>query len=387
MVYLEEKRENTIIRVIGVGGAGGNAVSHMINQGIQGVDFICANTDAQVLARTGASVLIQLGETGLGAGANPTVGRDAALSDRERIADAIRGAHMVFVTAGMGGGTGTGAAPVIAEVAREMGILTVGVVTKPFEFEGIKRMRVASQGIEELSSSVDSMIVVLNERLQEVLGEDITQKEAFRAADTILCNAVAGIAEIINSPGMINVDFQDVCTVMSENGRAMMGSSVASGPDRARVAAERAIACPLLEGVNLSGARGLLVNITSSELSLKLREPKEVMNIIRSYAAEDATIIYGAVYDSEIGDDLRVTVVATGLSEVASKADPAFADRRQAVSLSSSGQIDYDTFDAPAVIRRREQRVASSGSGQDRSNRGGGVEVLDIPSFLRRSVE
>ncbi|WP_092401565.1 MULTISPECIES: cell division protein FtsZ [Candidatus Ichthyocystis] len=385
MVYLEEKRDNTIIRVIGVGGAGGNAVSHMIQQGIQGVDFICANTDAQVLSRTGARILIQLGETGLGAGANPTVGRDAALSDRERIADAIRGANMVFVTAGMGGGTGTGAAPVIAEVAKEMGILTVGVVTKPFDFEGIKRMRVASEGIDELSSCVDSMIVVLNERLQEVLGEDITQKEAFRAADSILCNAVAGIAEIINSPGMINVDFQDVCTVMSENGRAMMGSSIASGPDRARVAADKAIACPLLEGINLSGARGLLVNITASELSLKLREPKEVMNIIRSYAADDATIIYGAVYDNDIGENLRVTVVATGLSEVPVVVENSHFERKQSLPLSSTGQIDYDTFDTPAVIRRRS-RTTMSGSLHDKSGRGG-VEVLDIPSFLRRSVD
>src|SRR6478736_5429061 len=290
-----------IIKVIGVGGAGGNAVNHMIDQGVQGVEFIAVNTDAQVLSRNKAANQIQLGSSGLGAGAKPEEAR------------AVAGAHMVFITAGMGGGTGTGAAPVIAEVARSLGILTVAVVTKPFSFEGSKRMKIAERGIEELAPHVDSLIVILNDKLEEVLGEDVTQEDAFCAADDVLNNAVAGIAEIINNPGLVNVDFQDVRTVMSEQGMAMMGSAAASGIDRARIAAEQTIACPLLEGVNLAGARGVLVNITASKASLKLRETKEVMNIVRTFAADDATIIYGGVYDDALAEGLRVTVVATGL--------------------------------------------------------------------------
>lgn len=304
----------TVIKVVGVGGAGGNAVNHMAAVGVRGVEFICANTDAQALANTGTTAKIQLGESGLGAGSNPEVGRETAIRERTRIAEALKGAHMVFVTAGMGGGTGTGAAPIIAEVAKEMGILTVGVVSKPFEFEGPRRLRVAEEGIAALSKSVDSLIIVLNNRLEEVLGDDITQKEAFRAADDVLSNAVAGISEIINVPGMVNVDFQDVRTVMKEMGTAMMGTAICSGPDRAVRAAEEAISCPLLDGTNLYGARGLLVNIAASEDTLKLRETREVMNLIRSQTSENAIIKFGAVVDNSLGDAMRITVVATGLS-------------------------------------------------------------------------
>src|SRR5436190_8398210 len=283
---VENTASGTVIKVIGVGGAGGNAVDHMIRNGVAGVEFITANTDGQALSRTQAKSQIQLGSTGLGAGAKPEAGRAAALEAREQIADALRGSHMAFITASMGGGTGTGAAPVVAEVAREMGILTVAVVTKPFSFEGAKRMRLAEAGIDELGQHVDALIVILNDKLEEVLGEDVTMDEAFKAADDVLNNAVAGISEIINREGLVNVDFQDVRTVMSEQGMAMMGSAQMSGMDRARIAAEQAIACPLLEGVNLAGARGVLVNITASRPSLKLRETKEVMNIIRSFAAD-----------------------------------------------------------------------------------------------------
>src|SRR5687767_4602504 len=317
---VDSQATGPLIKVIGVGGAGGNAINHMIEQGVQGVEFIAVNTDAQVLARNKARNQLQLGSSGLGAGAKPEEARAVALAERERIEESVAGAHMVFITAGMGGGTGTGAAPVIAEVARGLGILTVAVVTKPFTFEGSKRMKIAEAGIEELVPHVDSLIVILNDKLEEVMGEDVTQEDAFRAADDVLNNAVAGIAEIINLPGLVNVDFQDVRTVMSEQGMAMMGSASASGIDRARIAAEQAIACPLLEGVNLAGARGVLVNITASEASLKLRETKEVMNTIRAFAAEDATIIYGGVYDDDVGEELRVTVIATGLGLPASLA-------------------------------------------------------------------
>ncbi len=304
----------TVIKVIGVGGAGGNAVTHMVSSGLSDVEFICANTDAQALSKTGAATKIQLGETGLGAGSVPEVGRETAIRERTSIADALKGAHMVFITAGMGGGTGTGAAPVVAEVAKEMGILTVGVVSKPFEFEGARRMRVADEGIENLSKSVDSLIIVLNSRLEEVLGDDITQKQAFSAADDVLSKAVSGISEIINVPGMINVDFQDVRTVMREMGTAVMGTATHSGDDRAINAAQEAISCPLLDGLSLHGARGLLVNIAASEETLKLRETKQVMNLICSHTSDDAIIKFGAVYDESLGDAMRITVVATGLS-------------------------------------------------------------------------
>src|SRR3954466_13802250 len=274
---VDSQGSGPVIKVVGVGGAGGNAVNHMIGKGVEGVEFIAVNTDAQVLARNQARNQIQIGSSGLGAGAKPEEARAVAMEERSLLRESLEGANMVFITAGMGGGTGTGAAPVVAEVAREMGILTVAVVTKPFSFEGSKRMRIAERGIEELGPHVDSLIVILNDKLEEVLGEDVTQEDAFCAADDVLNNAVAGIAEIINNPGLVNVDFQDVRTVMSEQGMAMMGSAMASGIDRARIAAEQAIACPLLEGVNLAGARGVLVNITASKPSLKLRETKEVM--------------------------------------------------------------------------------------------------------------
>lgn len=313
---IDEFDQGTQIKVIGVGGGGGNAVDHMISQGVQGVEFICANTDAQALHRSSAGVLVQLGKTGLGAGSKPEAGRVAAEEAVENIKQAIAGAHMLFITAGMGGGTGTGAAPVIARVAKEMGILTVGVVTKPFEFEGRKRGKQAEDGVAELEANVDSLIVVLNEKLLEVMGDDVTQEQAFAHANDVLKNAVGGISDIIHIPGLVNVDFEDVKTVMSEPGKAMMGTAVAGGPDRATKAAEAAVACPLLEGIDLSGARGVLVLIAANKGTFKLAESRNAMNTIRRYAADDAHVIYGTAYDETLGDQLRVTVIATGLSSV-----------------------------------------------------------------------
>ncbi|MSQ19905.1 MAG: cell division protein FtsZ [Betaproteobacteria bacterium] len=381
---VESQQSGTVIKVIGVGGAGGNAVDHMIRNGVTGVEFVIANTDAQSLDRCLSKNQIQLGSSGLGAGARPEAGRGAAMEQREAIREALTGAHMAFITAGMGGGTGTGAAPIIAEIAQEMGILTVAVVTKPFSFEG-KRMRIAEQGIEELAQHVDSLIVILNERLMEVLGDDVSMKDAFRAADDVLRNAVAGIAEIINSPGMVNVDFEDVRTVMAEMGMAMMGSAHASGVDRARLAAEQAIASPLLEGVNLSGARGVLVNITASE-TLKMREVNEVMSTVRGFAAEDATIIFGAVYDDSVEDSLRVTVVATGLGrEQVRQTKP----QQLHVITSKTGtdnvqlqQPDYEQLQVPAVVRRT--RAANA---QIEALVASGVDRLDIPAFLRKQAD
>ena len=389
---VNEQAAGPVIKVIGVGGAGGNAVDHMIEQGVEKVEFIAVNTDAQVLARSKARNQIQLGTSGLGAGAKPEEARTVALADRERLEETIAGAHMVFITAGMGGGTGTGAGPVIAEVARSLGILTVAVVTKPFTWEGSKRMKIAEAGIEELAPHVDSLIVILNDKLEEVLGDDVTQEDAFEAADDVLNNAVAGIAEIINQPGLVNVDFQDVRTVMTEQGMAMMGSAAASGVDRARIAAEQAIACPLLEGVNLAGARGVLVNITASRTSLKLRETKEVMNTIRAFAAEDATIIYGGVYDDALGDDLRVTVVATGLGQplgvrqqkpqlvVSQKTG---TDNQPLVSSGSMpGAPDYNAMsETPAVFRKRDRAA------QVEALTNSGVDKYDIPAFLRKQAD
>jgi cell division protein FtsA len=384
---VDNEATGPIIKVIGVGGAGGNALNHMIEQQVQGVEFIAVNTDAQVLSRNKAANQIQLGSSGLGAGAKPEEARAVALEDRERIEEAVAGAHMVFITAGMGGGTGTGAAPVIAEVARSLGILTVAVVTKPFTFEGSKRMKIAEQGLEELGPNVDSLIVILNDKLEEVLGEDVTQEDAFKAADDVLNNAVAGIAEIINNPGLVNVDFQDVKTVMSEQGMAMMGSASASGIDRARIAAEQAIACPLLEGVNLAGARGVLVNITASKSSLKLRETKEVMNIVRTFAAEDATIIYGGVYDDQLADQLRVTVVATGLGMASSvrQQKPQLvlnnAVGQKTGTDNMAGPINYNELnEVPAVIRRNR-------ASQVEALQQSGVDKYDIPAFLRKQAD
>jgi len=382
---VDNQATGPVIKVIGVGGAGGNAINHMINKGVEGVEFVAVNTDAQVLARNNARTQIQLGSSGLGAGAKPEEAHAAAVAERDRIEEAVAGAHMVFITAGMGGGTGTGAAPVVAEAARAMGVLTVAVVTKPFTFEGSKRMRIAEQGLEALSPHVDSLIVILNDKLEEVLGEDVTQDEAFRAADDVLNSAVAGIAEIINLPGLVNVDFQDVRTVMSEQGMAMMGSAVAGGIDRARIAAEQAIACPLLEGVNLAGARGVLVNITASRQSLKLRETKEVMNIIRAFAAEDATIIYGGVYDDSLDEELRVTVVATGLGAPVpmrtQKSHLVMAQRTGTDNQPVGPGVDYGQLEAvPAVIRRNR---ASTVEALQQS----GVDKYDIPAFLRKQAD
>jgi len=384
---VDSQAAGPVIKVIGVGGAGGNAVNHMIEQGVEGVEFIAVNTDAQVLSRNRSRNQIQLGSSGLGAGAKPEEARAVALAERDRIEEAVSGAHMVFITAGMGGGTGTGAGPVIAEVARSLGILTVAVVTKPFSFEGSKRMKIAEMGLAELSPHVDSLIVILNDKLEEVLGEDVTQEEAFRAADDVLNDAVAGIAEIINQPGLVNVDFQDVRTVMSEQGMAMMGSATAAGVDRARIAAEQAVACPLLEGVNLAGARGVLVNISASRSSLKLRETKEVMNTIRAFAAEDATIIYGGVYDDGLTDNLRVTVVATGLGAplMARQGKPQLVVSQKTGTddqpLGAPGAVDYQQLDSvPAVIRRNR---ASTVEALQQS----GVDKYDIPAFLRKQAD
>jgi cell division protein FtsZ len=382
---VDSQAAGPIIKVIGVGGAGGNAINHMIEQGVEAVEFVAVNTDAQVLARNRARNQIQLGTSGLGAGARPEEARAVALAERERIEEAVAGANMVFITAGMGGGTGTGAAPVIAEISRSLGILTVAVVTKPFSFEGSRRMKLAEAGIEALAPHVDSLIVILNDKLEEVLGEDVTQEEAFRAADDVLNNAVAGIAEIINLPGLVNVDFQDVRTVMSEQGMAMMGSAAAEGIDRARIAAEQAIACPLLEGVNLAGARGVLVNITASRPSLKLRETKEVMNIVRTFAAEDATMIYGGVYDDSLGDHLRVTVVATGLGMPSAGRQPkpqlVVSQKTGTDNVALSASVDYTQLDSvPAVIRRNR---ASTIEALQQS----GVDKYDIPAFLRKQAD
>jgi cell division protein FtsZ len=373
---VEKEPTGTVIKVIGLGGAGGNAVDHMIRENVHGVEFITANTDAQALMRNLASGKVQLGTSGLGAGAKPEAGRCAAQEARDEIAEAIRGAHMVFITAGMGGGTGTGAAPVVAEIAKEMGILTVGVVTKPFDFEN--RDRVADSGIEELSRHVDSLIVVLNDKLMEVLGEDASLEDGFRAADNVLRNAVGGIAEIINIPGLVNVDFQDVRTVMAEMGRAMMGSAEANGIDRARIAAEQAAASPLLEGVELSGARGVLINITASR-SLKMSEVKEAVNTVRAFAAKDAFVIYGTVFDEAMEDNIRVTVVATGLGKPAVAAKP-IMEVVQGTGTYGPMDAGMREADVPAVIRsgRRTTVEAMSASG---------VGTYDIPAFLRKQAD
>jgi len=377
---LDTQSQEAVIKVVGVGGCGGNAVDHMINNGVQGVEFIAMNTDAQALKRVLAKTTLQLGTAttkGLGAGAKPEVGRAAAEEDRERITELIQGADMLFITAGMGGGTGTGAAPVVAAIARELGILTVAVVTKPFAFEG-KRQKVAAVGIEQLKEHVDSLIIIPNDRLMQVLGEDVTYEEAFRASNDVLNGAVAGIAEIINCPGMVNVDFADVRTVMSENGVAMMGSASASGPERAQMAAEQAVHSPLLEDIHLSGARGVLVNITAGK-SMKLKEVHEVMNTIRSFTAEDATVIYGSVIDEAMDDQLRVTIVATGLGGAAAQRQPVM----QVVPRTGTDDataVNYEELDQPTAIRRRRDVTIDA-------MRQSGVDMLDIPAFLRKQAD
>ncbi len=384
---VDSQGSGPVIKVVGVGGAGGNAVNHMIGKGVEGVEFIAVNTDAQVLARNQARNQIQIGSSGLGAGAKPEEARAVALEERALLQESLEGANMVFITAGMGGGTGTGAAPVVAEIAREMGILTVAVVTKPFTFEGTKRMRLAEAGIDDLGRHVDALIVILNDKLEEVLGEDVTMDEAFRAADDVLNNAVAGSSEIINREGLVNVDFQDVRTVMSEQGMAMMGSAQMAGVDRARIAAEQAIASPLLEGVTLSGARGVLVNITATRESLKHGEVKAVMNTVRSFAADDATIIFGAVYDPAMEDNLRVTVVATGLGAAGAQRQQKpqlvmtqkTGTDNQPVMAAGTG-VNYDQLEMPAVMRNNRQRQAEALAQS-------GVDKYDIPAFLRKQAD
>ena len=400
MIEVEEFNLGTQIKVIGVGGGGSNAVEHMIGRHVQGIEFICANTDAQALQRSAAHRTIQLGTSGLGAGAKPDKGREAAEAAIDDIRASIDGAHMLFITAGMGGGTGTGAAPVIARVAKEMGILTVGVVTKPFDFEGGRRMTNAEHGLAELEANVDSLIVVLNEKLLEVLGDDVSQDAAFAYANDVLKNAVGGIAEIINVPGEINADFEDVRTVMGEPGKAMMGTAMADGPDRARIAAEQAVACPLLEGIDLSGAKGVLVLISAAKGSLKLSESRLAMNTVRAYASPEAQVIFGTAYDDSLGEQIRVTVVATGLNKqnAARRTAPPLQVLRTGtdnmpfqmagsgmghVGMGGSAQPDYGSMAVPSVWRTGRTQAT------DRVNAlsSGGMDDLEIPAFLRKQAD
>ena len=393
-----------VIKVIGVGGGGGNAVNHMVKSNIEGVEFICANTDAQALKSIGARTILQLGTAvtkGLGAGANPEVGRQAALEDRERIAEVLQGTNMVFITTGMGGGTGTGAAPIIAEVAKEMGILTVAVVTRPFPFEGSKLMQIADEGIRLLSESVDSLITIPNEKLLTILGKDASLLSAFAKADDVLAGAVRGISDIIKRPGMINVDFADVRTVMSEMGMAMMGTGCASGPNRAREATEAAIRNPLLEDVNLEGARGILVNITAGP-DLSLGEYSDVGSIIEAFASEHAMVKVGTVIDPDMRDELHVTVVATGLGAKIEKPVKVIDNTVQASYAASSAQaaaarqdvrqetrqelpsVNYRDLDRPTVMRNQAQQGATTAA---KLNPQDDLDYLDIPAFLRRQAD
>ena len=406
---MAEEESVAVIKVIGVGGGGSNAVEHMIARSVQGVEFVSANTDAQALTRSSAHRTIQLGQSGLGAGSKPDKGREAAEAAVDDIRAAISGAHMLFITAGMGGGTGTGAAPVIARVAKEMGILTVGVVTKPFDWEGGRRMSNADNGLAELEANVDSLIVVLNEKLLEVLGDDITQDEAFAHANDVLKNAVGGIAEIINEYGHVNVDFEDVRTVMGEPGKAMMGTATASGPDRARIAAEQAVACPLLEGIDLSGAKGVLVLVTAAKGSLKLSESRLAMSTINAYASPDAHVIYGAAYDDSLGEEIRVTVVATGLSRPNARRQPISVvqgglrtgtdNMAYQMPMTTSGvmggavgvaggmgvgsQADYGGMSVPSVWRTNRTQAAARVDALS----SGGMDDLEIPAFLRKQAD
>ena len=379
---VENVSQSAVIKVIGVGGGGGNAVHHMINNQVDGVDFICANTDAQALNNLKAKTILQMGSNitkGLGAGADPDIGRAAALEDRDEIAEILSGADMVFITAGMGGGTGTGAAPIVAEVAREMGILTVAVVTRPFPFEGKKRSAVAAEGIRELSDSVDSLITIPNEKLLDVLGAEASLLEAFKAANDVLLGAVKGIADLIMHPGMINVDFADVKTVMSEMGMAMMGTGTASGTERAREAAQAAIRSPLLEDVNLQGARGILVNITAGE-NLSLGEFSQVGDTIEEFASDDATVVVGTVIDSSLNDEMCVTVVATGLGTEHSRPTKVVDNSEVLPST------DYKQLDRPAIMRNREASdrapILAKAVGAEAD-----MDYLDIPAFLRRQAD
>ena len=425
MIEAEEFNQGTQIKVIGVGGGGGNAVEHMISHSVQGVEFVSANTDAQALTRSSAHRIIQLGQSGLGAGSKPDKGRDAAEAAEADIRSSIQGAHMLFITAGMGGGTGTGAAPVIARIAKEMGILTVGVVTKPFDWEGGRRMKNADEGLAELrqnaglGEAIDALgenplpnllIVVLNEKLLEVLGDDVTQDEAFAHANDVLKNAVGGIAEIINEHGQVNVDFEDVRTVMGEPGKAMMGTAVASGPDRARIAAEQAIACPLLEGIDLSGAKGVLVLVTASKGSLKLAESRLAMSTVNAYASSEAHVIYGAAYDESLGEEIRVTVIATGLSRQNARRqniqvvqgglrtgtdNVAYQMPGSTPTMGSAGVVgsssassaaphaDYNNMTVPSVWRTNRAQATARVDALS----SGGMDDLEIPAFLRKQAD
>lgn len=377
--------QSAVIKVIGVGGGGGNAVQHMLGAQIEGVEFVCANTDSQALRSSTVKTVLQLGgdiTKGLGAGANPDIGRQAALEDRARISDVLDGADMVFITAGMGGGTGTGAAPVVAQIAKEMGVLTVAVVTRPFQFEGRKRMEIANIGIKELSQYVDSLITIPNEKLLSVLGRDISLLNAFKAANDVLLGAVQGIAELITCPGLINVDFADVRTVMAEMGMAMMGTGRGKGPGRAKDAAEAAVSSPLLEDINLSGARGILVNITSGA-DITMGEFEEVGNTVKSFASDNATVVVGTVIDEQMEGEMRVTVVATGIGAEQRSKELAREQGRDvaAVSKPSESDVDYKVLERPTVIRNRIEHPETANVASSRT------DYLDIPAFLRRQAD
>lgn len=377
---MDAHSQSAVIKVIGVGGGGGNAVSHMVDSGIEGVDFICTNTDAQALKGSRVRTSLQIGcniTKGLGAGANPDVGRQAAMEDRDRIYEVIEGADMLFITAGMGGGTGTGATPIVAQVAKELGILTVAVVTRPFTMEGKKRMMIADHGIAELGKYVDSLITIPNEKLLTVLGGETTLLDAFRAANQVLQGAVQGIAELITRPGLINVDFADVKTVMAEMGMAMMGSGSSSGEDRAREAAEAAISSPLLEDINLAGANGILVNVTAG-MDLSIGEFQEVGATVKEFASDDATVVVGTVIDPDMTDQIRVTVVATGLGQAAANAESPMRIVRQPAEKPK--EPNYHGFDKPTVQRKRAVGDGLQGAGLQE-------ELLDIPAFLRRQAD
>ncbi|MFC4819428.1 cell division protein FtsZ [Dokdonella ginsengisoli] len=391
---VEKMAPNAVIKVVGVGGGGGNAVSHMVGAGVEGVDFVCANTDAQALKSSGAKFTLQLGANvtkGLGAGANPEVGRQAALEDRERIVELLQGADMAFITCGMGGGTGTGAAPVVAQLAKEMGILTVAVVTKPFPFEGRRRMQVALKGIEDLGQYCDSLITVPNEKLLTVLGRDVTLLSAFKQANDVLLGAVQGIADLITRPGLINVDFADVRTVMSEMGMAMMGSGIAKGDDRAVAAAEAAINNPLLDDVNLAGACGILVNVTAGP-NLTMREFDDIGQVIHEFASEDATVVVGTALDPELKDEVRVTVVATGLNRAVARqplreprereviASP--RERMRVVRNATTGEVDYLGIPGQPMRATALDHAAPVAAAAEAPS-----DYLDIPAFLRRQAD
>jgi cell division protein FtsZ len=379
---MDAHSQSAVIKVIGVGGGGGNAVTHMVDSGIEGVEFICANTDAQALKGSNVRKSLQIGcniTKGLGAGANPDVGRQAAMEDRDRIHEAIEGADMLFITAGMGGGTGTGATPVVAQVAKELGILTVAVVTKPFSMEGGKRMSIADHGIAELGKYVDSLITIPNEKLLSVLGGETTLLDAFRAANQVLQGAVQGIAELITRPGLINVDFADVRTVMAEMGMAMMGSGSSSGEDRAREAAEAAVSSPLLEDINIAGANGILVNVTAG-MDLSIGEFQEVGNTVKEFASDEATVVVGTVIDPDMTDRIRVTVVATGLGQAAMQTESPMRIVRRPAAAAASTEPNYNALEKPAVQRQR-----AVGDGLE--DVGLQEDLLDIPAFLRRQAD